>query len=439
MSSHSKNPFVAALVGILLVPGSMALQAWNEYRTIHRTRGLNEAEEIVVPIDDVEVVNQELNGKLVHLAGEAITEQRLRDPIFGIEASAIQLRRVVEMYQWDEDKKTDDGKTRYSYKKVWREGRINSNQFERSSGHSNPRPAFESWHKIADQVMVGKHELNDSLKQQKDDYQPVAVEIDATRQALASKKKHAKEANRIVANGPQLFYAASALMETSSEQAGSGDTGRSNTELSNNESDLSKDPGDEGSLARSTTKTASIDPSSPDIGDLRIQFKMVPNGPVSLMAALKNDTFASYQTSNGEPIERLYPELLTAQQVVANMRSENSMIAWLLRGLGFVLCMVGMLMIFAPAQALFSWIPFVGDIAGIFMLVVSLAVAAILSLLTISISWIAVRPLFSLGLLAIACGIIYLLYQKKKSGNFPHRTGSNPDETIMVTDDMIIS
>jgi Transmembrane protein 43 len=171
---------------------------------------------------------------------------------------------------------------------------------------------------------------------------------------------------------------------------------------------------------------------SPEIGDLRIYFEHVPNGPVSLMAALSGNTFASYSTRNGEPIDRLYPGILTAEQLIEKLKSENIMIAWLLRGLGFILCLIGMLMIFSPAQALFKWIPLVGDIAGGLLFVVSGLVAVTLSMVTIAVSWIAVRPILAISLLAIAGGAIYLLLRT-------NRRVHHPQEPLMLTDDMMVS
>jgi Transmembrane protein 43 len=176
--SKRTNPLVAAFFGILLVPGSVCLQAWNEYRTIHRTRGLEEAAEIVVSLPDPEMVQTELDGKLVHLAGGASTTEVLRDPKFAMEQNAISFRRRVEMYQWEETEETKDGRKTYKHRQVWKEGRIDSDRFQQT-GYSNPFPAFESWASTAKDVMVGKYELSDSLKSQKNDVVPTAIDAEA--------------------------------------------------------------------------------------------------------------------------------------------------------------------------------------------------------------------------------------------------------------------
>jgi hypothetical protein len=104
--SRVAKSFVGVLIGILLVPGSIAFIGWNEYRTVHRTRGLLEAEQVVQEVSDPFEVLPEHNGKLVHLTGQATTTETLADEDFALERVALRLSREVEMYQWVEHKET---------------------------------------------------------------------------------------------------------------------------------------------------------------------------------------------------------------------------------------------------------------------------------------------------------------------------------------------
>ena len=388
MSRKRMNPFVAALIGILLIPASVCLHAWNEYRTIHRTRGLNEAAKVVESIADPDTVRSDWNGKLVHLTGDAVADESLRDPVFGVEQVGIALRRSVQMYQWEEDSKTEDGNTEYSYRRVWREGRIDSGNFHRS-GHENPQPRFRAWQKTASTVMVGGYELNETLKDQKNDDEPVRIDIEAIRQTLGG-----EDGDKLTAHEAGLYYSLSG--------PGSG-------------------------------------ASEPTVGDQKIQFKLVPNGPVSLMAGLSGNTFTAFRTSNGESIERLYPGTMSAAQVVQKLRFENTMLAWGLRALGLFMCLFGTLMIFSPAQSLFRWIPLVGDIAGGLIFLVSVLFAIVVSLTTISISWIAVRPVLAVSLLIIAGGAAYWMNRTRRKVQPLNQASDVNDEPIMLTEDMMVS
>lgn len=383
-----KNAIFGAFVGILMIPGSMALQAWNEYRTIHRTHGLDEAEEIVVSMDDPAAARPDLDGKLVHLSAAAVSQQELRDPIFGVSETGIRLSRDVEMYQWKEKKRTEDGNTRYSYSKKWARGRINSESFHRSSGHENPALAYPQWNAWAGQVDVGAFRLSDSLKKQKDDRQRLAVDIDALREQL----------------GPDVPGPIEWANEAVYCLAGGGT------------------------------------PSSPNVGDVRIRFMLVPNGPVSLMAGLEGETFQAFKTSNGETINKLYPGTFTATEVIEKLRFENSIIAWLIRGGGFVLALVGFLLVFGPAQRLFAWIPLVGDFTGGLIFVAAIFLAGSTTVLTISISWIAVRPLLGGTLLVLSIGLIYWLFRMRSQGADAQGISVPPPahEPIELTDDMLV-
>ena len=64
---------------------------------------LEEGKGAVVPVlaDAVDTSN---DGKLIHFSGEAITQDVVEDLDFDIEASALKLRRITKMYQWEEEK-----------------------------------------------------------------------------------------------------------------------------------------------------------------------------------------------------------------------------------------------------------------------------------------------------------------------------------------------
>ncbi|MEM7782460.1 MAG: hypothetical protein AAF623_03840 [Planctomycetota bacterium] len=95
-----KNAIIGVFIGILMIPGSVIVLGWNEYRTIHRTQGLQQGAELVETVSDLNSVNSSLNESLVHLTAQANTEEQLQDDEFAVQAQAIQMRRNVEMYQW---------------------------------------------------------------------------------------------------------------------------------------------------------------------------------------------------------------------------------------------------------------------------------------------------------------------------------------------------
>src|SRR5262245_51901613 len=133
----------SVLVGGLLFVVSFPLLFWNEGRAVRTAKSLEEGAVAVVsvPADSVDPAR---DGKLVHLSGEATAGSAVMDPDFGVSAPVLKLLRSVEMYQWQEEKKSEQRKklgggtetvTTYTYKKTWSDDRVDSSSFKEPSGH----------------------------------------------------------------------------------------------------------------------------------------------------------------------------------------------------------------------------------------------------------------------------------------------------------------
>ena len=373
-----KGAFAGFIIGCLMIPGSIALHAWNEYRTIHRTHGLNEAEHDVIAIEPDRIASDH-DGKLVHVAGKSHTDDVLIDKEFGIRENAIHLRRTVKMYQWVETEHDDDGKTTYSYHKAWEEGRVNSQSFSRKQGHENPTPKFKSRSSSAGNVTIGAYRLNNALRDQMQNWKPIQFGESAVSTARPN------DAEQFTMHENKFYWSEN-----------------------------------------------SPNPNSPEIGDLEIGFDHVAPDDVSLVAKLSGETFDTYRTSNGEPIERLYDGILSAQEIFIKLKTENTMIAWGIRLGGTALCVIGVFLLFGPIQKLFSWIPVVGNVTNNLFFLAALLIGFSISMVTISVSWIAVRPVLGIGLLAAAAVAFFFL---SKLGGKP---AERPDDVTVVTDDMVV-
>src|SRR5262245_27299457 len=81
---------------------------WNEGRAVKTYKSLKEGAAAVVSVS-ADSVNPAQSGKLIHVASKATTDETLKDPVFGVSAPAIRLKRVAEIFQWKEEseKKTD--------------------------------------------------------------------------------------------------------------------------------------------------------------------------------------------------------------------------------------------------------------------------------------------------------------------------------------------
>lgn len=391
--SRMKGALIGILFGLIAIPGSVILMGWNEYRTVHRSRGLSEGAEIVQTVSDPNQVDSSLEQKLVHMSGKAKTTEVLRDELFLVEQMAIMLARDVEMYQWEEDehtesrKRTGGGETTtktYTYKQDWNSGRNNSENFHNKNGHINPNPKFQDHAVVAQTVKIGAYEFDDGLKSSINQYQELPWPQDSISKLAFNIQ------GQIKIEGDWLYW---------SEQGTAGS-------------------------------------SSPSVGDQRIKIKYVPSDvDVSLVAKQTGSSFSPYKTSNGEPLHQLYVGTFTAAEVFKKLSNENQMWAWLLRFLGLVACTIGFTLILAPIAVIADVIPFLGSLTRGASFFVSLLLAIIVSALTISMAWIAVRPLIGIPMLLVAAGGIYWLFRFSKKNR--NKVPANPYRDLGTDDDAV--
>lgn len=371
--SRLGSAITGILAGIVLFLGSFVLLGWNEGRAIHRQKTLELGAKQVVSISP-DAPLSENDGKLVHLSGKAESEEPVTDPVFGISAPALKLQRNVEMYQWKQSEKSEtkqklgggeETTTTYSYSKDWSSALIDSGEFKNPSGHTNPENMpVESETFVAPDIHVGKFLLPESLTAMISNFVPRNVTKEEARRA-------AEEHSAKIQATPKGFY-------------------------------------------------IGADPDKPEIGDLRVNFDIAPAGPVTIIAGQVGDTLEAFEIPKLGTIELLKSGTFSSDAMFRQEQESNVMLTWMLRLLGFVLMLVGLLLITNVFSVAASVIPFLGDIVGAGTGMVAFAVAVPLTLATIALSWLAYRPLIGIPLCLVAIGsafflIKHLLKSRKKA------------------------
>lgn len=347
-----------AIFGVVIVILAFPLLFWNEGRAVERYNSLKEGAGAVISVsaDRVDPANE---GQLVHLTGLATTNETLLDAEFDVSAQALKLQRDVEMYQWKENKDTKKVKkvgggtrteTTYSYERVWSSSQINSQSFKKPDGHENPSSMlYEEQTYMADKITAGSFTLSRSLVEQINNFERLPIDA-------SSSKIPAAIADQAKLIDSQIYVG--------------------------------------------------NDPQAPQIGDLRIGFNVVEPTTLSLVAKQIGQTFEAYKTQAGGTIELLQIGSHRAESMFDTAQTENTIFTWILRLVGFVLMWVGFQTILKPLSVLFDVIPFLGNIVGTGIGIVTFPIAAAFSLITISIAWIFYRPLLAIGLIAISLALI---------------------------------
>jgi len=358
--------FKGIIFGLLLVLVAFPLLFWNEGRAVKRYRSLQEggAAVIAVVADRVDPANE---GRLIHVSGRTAVAGMLTDPAFGMSVEGVKLKRTVQMYQWKETSKSQTEKklgggtetvTTYDYGKTWSSTFIDSSSFREPQGHENPRDMpYRTVEQRAPQVLLGAFRLSPSLVAAIDDYQPQAMTGENPLPAEIEGR------GRIHDGG---FY-------------------------------------------------IGADPFSPGVGDLRISFQAVLPGDVSLISKQTGDTFVPYPTKAGGTLELLQTGVVDAAAMIQTAQRNNMILTWGIRLGGFLLFFLGLNLMLRPLSVLADVLPWLGTAVGAGTGTIAFLLAAMLTLLTVALSWIFHRPLLGALLLALALALGWAVRTRLKS------------------------
>lgn len=95
---------------------------------------------------------------------------------------------------------------------------------------------------------------------------------------------------------------------------------------------------------------------------------------------------------------------------------ENRMVAWLIRGLGFLFIAIGFGMIMGPFVTLADVVPIIGSIIGAGTFIAALIFAIPVWLITVGVAWVFYRPVLGIALIgvAIAVPVLFLVMRSSK-------------------------
>lgn len=325
---------LSRLVGSMILIGVMIfLLNQNEKRSDIREAALAHGRSIVTTID-VNTYTPSNNNKLVHTTGFAETPDTLTDEYFSVSEDAIRLKRTVEIYQWSESESTKtvrqlDGSekqtTTYSYRKVWKEGLIDSDDFKKPQYKNPTTTPIDGRDLLADNRLIGAYRLSPQLARQMDYFQEVDID--------PSKTEKLQETGSITYHDNSYYI--------------------------------------------------SENPESPKIGDARITFQAVYAGEVSIVAKQVNNTFNTYRSKNGGSILMLEYGQKSASQMFRTAEVKNALWTWAVRLGCLLLIWVGFKSLLDPICIVTDLIPIVGTFVRGAATIIAFFLALITTTLTV--------------------------------------------------------
>ncbi|MDO4220616.1 MAG: TMEM43 family protein [Akkermansia sp.] len=470
------------IIGFILFIGSFPLLFWNEGNSVKVARALEEGRGITVEVQDISRIDPANEGKLVHMCGDATTQDVLKDAEFGISHNGMMLRRMVQYYQWvekshKETKKNFGGSettvTTYTYEKKWCCKPQDSSAFK-EVGHTNS--VFYSTsgtRQYAENVKYGafrfspdmieklgnertysltEYKVPDKLRGRAcvaDKYlyigRPVPQAASAPTAAAGFGQQGAQAAREVAANAQQpaaldvertklemeqlrLQVKQQELVQqdpaATAEQKQAAKLAAARAEIEIQQKELLLKQAELAAQSAAPQDACSVDPANPQIGDVRVTWEVIsPKEPVSIVYVQTRDTFTPYHAKSDRSVALLGMGTQTAEQLYEHAEDMNTITTWILRFVGWFLMFIGLSMIFKPLSVLGDVVPFIGTLIGGASSIVAAVLALILSITTIAIAWIWYRPMLGIALLVLAALLVaWLIKGNGKKGETPAET-----------------
>ncbi|WP_312821475.1 TMEM43 family protein [Brevundimonas sp.] len=372
--SRLGNAVKGVLFGFVAVLGAIVLLFWNEGRSIQSIRTNNEGAAAVLSVnpDRVDAAN---NGKLVHLSAAGSAEGQRRDDVTGVAADGLILSRSVEYFQWVESSQSEtrtklgggqETVTTYTYATEWTGTPQDSAGFNNPTGHQNPPATLKDGVFAAEQATVGGFRIS----------APVLNQLSAQTPLLPS----AEQAQTV----------SSALGRPVAVQENALYVGQN--------------------------------ASAPQVGDMRITYRYLPQNTVlSLVGAQTGNEITAYLTKTGSSILMVRTGTASAGEMFQAAKAANQTMSWILRGVGFVVMIIGFSMVLGPLGVLGDVVPFIGSIVRMGTGLIAGVLGVSISLVVIAVAWLAFRPIVAVAMLAVAgaavAGVLWL--RKNKAAAAP--------------------
>ena len=351
-----------SIIGVFLGPvfiiGAIILLSWNEGRAVHAIIGLNAAQQLTVEAQAASP-SPTNDGKLVHVVGQATASAQITDSDLSVNfPGQVTVQRTVEMYQWQEKKEEHS---------------------QDNAGGSQTTTTTYTYEHVWSEDPINSSDF-----------------------------KHADGHEN-----PDMPFRSARLSASDAKLGGytlDADT------LGDIDPPEAVTPDAPDGWKKSGDKLFKGDPAAPKVGDVRVSYHELPSGStISVLAAQSGGGFGTFTTPNGYTIHMASAGNHPAAEMIAQQRATESLITWILRGVGLVVMWIGLSMLLGPLSTMAAIIPFLGGIVRGAVGFISLVVAVPLTLIVIAISWLAFRPLLGGGLLVLAVAVFYGLWRLHKN------------------------
>lgn len=351
--------------GLILFLLSFGLLYWNEGR-VDKSEIAKEA----TPIDAAMIADPSLNNKLVAASGKLSSEETLGDGQYLVPGNYVVVDRVVEMYSWIEESKSESKtnmggsettQTTYTYKKDWTSTPASSGNFKTPEGHENPGKPLPDNRGFVQSAKVGNYFVD-----MRDITLPELSPLPLTEGTVQLSEGAVLQGNQYVFKG-----------------TGTG--------------------------------------TAPQVGDIRISYKVLrPGIDVMVLGKLSGQKIITYTdtTRDNEKLYRMF-DGGDLDSAVGTLATEHSRSTWIFRVLGFVLMWFGLSSIFGPISVVLDVLPIFGSISRGAIGLITFVTSLVLAIVTILVSMLIhnIIAVIIAGLIVLGGGVWWFIQKKKTAKN----------------------
>jgi hypothetical protein len=285
-----KEAIVGFIIGIILFFFSFAFSFATEKFVVTRWLVSRRAKRACVCDVSPISVNRNLNCRMIHMTGEMKAAESARDDLVGYSSkdTAVVLKRTVEVFQWHEHKKTEKDQKIFSYELKWSELDIDSSNFEKEEGHRNPVrpiPSLQSSPLYA-QVSVGAYRMSQEQMEKFKRWHPSDPQDDDLPMLLS-----------LITSPPEGYHFAGIKAGERMTRIEGQTVSRGENYWSSIFEESKVLPRKFIYIKRTTDSTDGVDggqSGTTGVGDVRISYDIIREGPVSLVGILQDDTFRAF-------------------------------------------------------------------------------------------------------------------------------------------------
>lgn len=295
--ANNKLSGIGQAIAVVLLLAGLGLTLWNEYRTIRVSLMLKKAEKSFVEADASGAIDPSCDGKLVHLTGVTRSAEPIRDTDTGVEVDALMLKRTVSYYQLVEYRNSQTEEITYS--EDWTDNPLSSQDYSGFQQNTN-----FVYVRLADKkdtcntVSLGGYHLPARLIGWTRDYTD-KLHISVPDSNMAWLRTQAQNASKGNSRVPVNVY--------------------------------------------DNVIYIGGNPSQPRIGDVKIEYSVVPHGTVSILGKAQGDEIVQYGEGREFHILSIMEGKHKAGEIFDEERENNRGGGWLVRIAGLVMLLIGLI------------------------------------------------------------------------------------------------